>query len=66
MMWQVLRPLGRLKFLRDLSGATAIEYALMLGLVVLAVVGAFHALGDSMTDMYGYVSSSVISVMPAG
>ena len=55
-----------LKFLRDDRAATAIEYSLVLAFIVLATVGAFQWLGQSTDSMYGYVSSSVISVMPAG
>lgn len=54
------------EFLRDDDAATAIEYSLVLGLIVLATLGAFQFLGQSMDDMYANVSSSVISVMPAG
>lgn len=53
-------------FLHDESAATAIEYSLILGLVAMAAVAAFTLLGQSVGDMYGVVSTSVINVMPAG
>ena len=53
-------------FLKSERGATAIEYALMLGLVVLAAVAAFEQLGLGMENMYGHISSNVISAMPNG
>ena len=53
-------------FLHDESAATAIEYSLILGLVALAAVTAFTLLGQSVGDMYGGISSSVINVMPVG
>ena len=53
-------------FLHDERAATAIEYSLILGLIALAAVTAFTLLGQSVGDMYGVVSSSVIDVMPAG
>ncbi len=54
------------KFLQDEKAATAIEYSFILALIVLATLGAFQYLGDTMDNMYVHVSSSVISVMPAG
>ena len=54
------------RVLRDETAATAIEYSLILGLVALAAVSAFTLLAQSVDDMYGLVSSSVIDVMPAG
>ena len=54
------------KFLQNDDAATAIEYSLMLGLVAMVAVVAFEFLGQSVDDMYGHISSSVIYVMPAG
>jgi pilus assembly protein Flp/PilA len=53
-------------FLRDDSGATAIEYSLILGLVVLAIVGSINLLSDSLSNMYMFVSSSVTGVVNGG
>ena len=55
-----------IKFLKDDSGATAIEYSLMLGLVVLAIVGSVELLSSSLSNMYLFVSSSVTGAMPGG
>ncbi len=57
---------GLVKFLKDESGATAIEYALMLGLVVLAIVGSVELLSSSLSNMYFFVSSSVTGAVNAG
>ena len=54
------------KFLANDSGATAIEYSLMLGLVVLAIVGSIQLLSDSLSNMYLYVSSSVTGAVNGG
>ena len=43
---------------RDLSGATAVEYALLAGLVGVAAIGAFAGLGRSLDDNFGGVQSS--------
>ncbi|MEM7171888.1 MAG: Flp family type IVb pilin [Pseudomonadota bacterium] len=52
------------KFFRDESGATAIEYAMILGLVSMAIVGSFYTLGNSIENMYGFISNEVIDSMP--
>lgn len=54
------------KFLKDDSGATAIEYSLMLGLVVLAIVGSIELLSSSLSNMYFFVSSSVTGAVQGG
>ncbi len=56
-------PESLIRFLQDDGAATAIEYSLILGLVVLATVGAFQFLGQSLGNMYLYVSSNVTSSM---
>lgn len=48
-------------FVNDESGATAIEYSLMVAMVALGALAAFSALGTSVTNMHNYVSNSVIS-----
>ena len=58
-----LMPEALIKFLEDDGAATAIEYSLILGLVVLAMVGSIQYLGQSLSSMYLYVSSSVTSSM---
>jgi pilus assembly protein Flp/PilA len=55
-----------IKFLKDDGGATAIEYSLILGLVVLAIVGSIELLSSSLSNMYFFVSSSVTSALPGG
>lgn len=46
--------------IRDESGGTAIEYALVLGLVTLAIVGSIHDLRGAITAMYDVVSQKVM------
>jgi Flp pilus assembly pilin Flp len=52
------------KFLQNDGAATAIEYALALGVIALAASAAFGLLGQTVNDMYGHITSSVIDVMP--
>lgn len=56
------KSLGR--FLRDESGATAVEYGLIAALVCLAIVGALTSFAGSTIDMYQYVVDATTSVMP--
>ncbi len=51
-----------LEFLADESGATAIEYALVAGLVSIASLAAWGSLGDSVKAAFGSVSSDVGTV----
>ena len=48
-----------LDFLRDESGATAIEYSLFLGLIVLAISASIGNLGQSVGLMWNAVSAEV-------
>lgn len=42
-----------LQFLRDETGATAIEYALLGVLVAVALAASFAVLGDSLSSLFG-------------
>jgi len=46
-------------FREDESGATAIEYGLIVSLIFLAIVGAVKAYTSSTSDMYGEVSTTL-------
>ncbi len=50
-------------FLRDESGATAIEYGLIAGLVSVAAVGALSAMGDSLEVMFQYVTGQLANAV---
>ena len=54
------------QFLHDVRAATAIEYALIAGLVVLAIVSSIGLLSQSLSDMYLYVSTKVLASMGSG
>ena len=51
------------KLLRDRSGATAIEYGLILGLIFLAMLGGVTALGNANISQWNLVSSQVSSAV---
>ena len=52
--------------LRNITGATAIEYGLIASLVVLAIVGAMAAVGKQTSVMWNKVSSTVAGANKAG
>jgi len=52
-------------FVKDESGATAIEYGLIAALVSVAAVTALTAVGDSLDTMFTTVSSTLNDALPA-
>ena len=48
---------------RDVSGGTAIEYGLIVSLIVIACIGAFESVADENTGLWAVVTSKVTSVM---
>ncbi len=52
-------------FLMDESGATAIEYTLILALVFLALTVGAENLSVALEGMFNYVSGEVANSMPA-
>lgn len=53
-------------FLNDESGATALEYAFIAGIVSLVVVGASGSIGESFETIVVTVSNTVSSATPQG
>jgi pilus assembly protein Flp/PilA len=47
------------KFLKDESGATAIEYGLIAALIAVAIVGALTTLGGGLNTLFGNVNSDL-------
>lgn len=62
-MRQMLRRLsGRLTpAMRDSRGATAVEYGLIIALIVIVMVAALKQVASANTNMWGNVSSQVLS-----
>jgi pilus assembly protein Flp/PilA len=50
---------GRRLFV-DRRGATAVEYGLIVALIVLAMVGALGSVADTTTTMWNNVSTKVV------
>ena len=48
------------KLLRDVRGGTAIEYGLIIALVVIVMFGALVSLAGTTQDMWDNVSSNIV------
>jgi len=55
-------PITLQSFIKDESGATAIEYGLIAALVSVASILALQALGGSLSNIFGVVSSKLDNV----
>jgi pilus assembly protein Flp/PilA len=47
------------RFVRDQSGATAIEYALIASSISIAIIGSANALGSTLTTKYTTVATAL-------
>ncbi len=54
------------RFVKDESGATAIEYGLIAALVSVAAIAALTTLGDSLVTIFGTVSGELDGASAAG
>lgn len=48
-----------MRFVKDESGATAIEYGLIAALIAVAAIGAMSSVGSKLTDTFTNVSSAL-------
>lgn len=53
-----------IKLLEDVRGATAIEYGLIVSLIVIAIVAGISALGNSNSGSWGNMSNKVSNALP--
>ena len=51
-----------LHLLREEGGATAVEYAVMLAMILMAVVGAIGAVGAQTGGMWGGIVTSLTAI----
>jgi pilus assembly protein Flp/PilA len=54
------------RFLKNESGATAIEYGLIAALVAVAIIGALSTLGGDLKATFNAVSSNLTSASTGG
>lgn len=52
-----------LRILRDFRGATAIEYGLIVSLIVMAMIVALDSVADENTGLWAFVKGEIASVM---
>jgi pilus assembly protein Flp/PilA len=50
---------GLITFLKDEDGPTAVEYAIMMALIIVVCVTAIAALGSNSNNTYSYVGTKV-------
>lgn len=48
------------RFVRDVSGATAVEYGLIAALMTLALIGAMSSTGGNTGDKWDGVSNQIV------
>jgi pilus assembly protein Flp/PilA len=46
-------------FLKDEDGPTAVEYAVMLALIIVVCISAISALGSAASNTFNYVANTV-------
>ena len=54
------------RLIKDDEGATAIEYGLIAGLVSVAAIGALGAMGNSLDNMFDFVSNELENAVTDG
>ncbi|CTQ65200.1 Flp family type IVb pilin [Roseibium alexandrii] len=47
------------RFAKDESGATAIEYGLIAGLLSVAIIGILVTMGDSLTSIFSQIDTAL-------
>ena len=47
------------RFMKDESGATAIEYGLIAALIAIGIIGSVSAIGNSVSDTFNDVASAM-------
>ena len=50
------------RFLRDESGATAIEYGLLAALISVVIITAVTNIGNKLKDIFNYISTQLNTV----
>lgn len=50
------------RFAKDESGATAIEYGLIAGLIAVVIIGTVTTLGTDLSALFGRISGALTTV----
>jgi len=51
------------RYFADASGATAIEYGLIVAMIFLAIIGGITAFADGTNGMYEYINETITGVL---
>jgi len=54
-----------IRFVNDQSGATAIEYGLIAGMIAIGIIAAMTTFGTSLTSLFGKVRDEAGGAMDA-
>ena len=54
------------RFLKDESGATAIEYGLIAALIAVAIIAGASALGTQLNTQFNTTATEIQSAQPSG
>jgi len=54
-----------IKLISNVRGATAIEYGLIVALIVIAIVGSIQVVGGGSTNIWGNMTNKVSNAMPS-
>jgi pilus assembly protein Flp/PilA len=52
------------RFLKDESGATAIEYGLIAGLIAVVIIATVTTLGGNLKQMFGAIGGKIPTSVP--
>jgi len=53
------------KFLKDESGATAIEYGILAGLIAVIIIGTVTTLGGNLSALFGRIAATLTGIAAA-
>lgn len=51
-------------FMRDMRGATAVEYGVIVAVLSLAMIAGFTTFSNALLDMLGFISGKVDTPVP--
>jgi Flp pilus assembly pilin Flp len=53
-----------IRFIRDEEAVTAVEYALMLSLIIVVSMGAVRSFGDASDGIFAGINNAVVNMSP--
>ncbi len=54
------------RFMKDTSGATAVEYAIIVGVLSFSIIGGLNAVSSSLNFSWGNTNSAIGSALGSG